>query len=185
MQLPPLAYIFYFIDDYSFVIYIYLDDLKQTLEFILTDEDCYDTADLYLCTSVRNASDDDQNENQNYRSNPEINRGNNDNNNMGGNGSISNGSDDEQERIQTLLNKLKLCKGYKDYLINNNNITEDFIFAIEDIFDIPLQSMLKIESKNDILNVYDDIVYIIEQQKNKIDEIYDQFAFELVPSFVR
>ena len=45
--------------------------------------------------------------------------------------------------------------------------------------------MLRLESKTDILNAHDDIIYIINQNKDKIDEIYDLFAIDVVPSFVR
>ena len=147
-----------------------LDDVKQTLEFILTDEDCYDAADLYICTTVLNNSDE---QNTNYQSSPEI------------RGSTSNGSEDEQERIQSLLNKLKLLRGYKQFLADHNNINEDFIFAMEDVLEIPIQDLLGIESMLDLVNVQSDIVFIVEQQKNKILELYDQFAYELVPTFVR
>ena len=57
--------------------------------------------------------------------------------------------------------------------------------ATIDVFDIPLQSMLRLESKDDLLNAQEDIIYIINQQKDKLDEMYDLLAFELVPSFVR
>ena len=112
-----------------------IDDVKKTLDFMFTDDDCYESLESYVSAV-------------------------------------------DQTKSKLLVNRVKLLRGWKQYLHhdddNNNDheITENFLQG--------MQTVLRIDPKT----VLNNITTILENNKNRLNDLYDSLIIELVPNFL-
>jgi len=104
--------------------------MKKTLDFMFTDDDCYESVESYV-TAV------------------------------------------DQTKSKLLVNRVKLLRGWKQYDNDDDHeITENFLQG--------LQTVLRIDPKTVINN----ITTILENNKNRLNDLYDSLIIELVPNFI-
>ena len=104
--------------------------MKKTLDFMFTDDDCYESVESYV-TAV------------------------------------------DQTKSKLLVNRVKLLRGWKQYDNDDDHeITENFLQG--------LQTVLRIDPKT----VVNNITAILENNKNRLNDLYDSLIIELVPNFI-
>ena len=104
--------------------------MKKTLDFMFTDDDCYESVESYV-TAV------------------------------------------DQTKSKLLVNRVKLLRGWKQYDNDDDHeITENFLQG--------LQTVLRIDPKT----VVNNITAILENNKHRLNDLYDSLIIELVPNFI-
>jgi hypothetical protein len=79
----------------------------------------------------------------------------------------------DQTKSKLLVNRVKLLRGWKQYDNDDDHeITENFLQG--------LQTVLRIDPKTVINN----ITTILENNKNRLNDLYDSLIIELVPNFI-
>jgi len=78
----------------------------------------------------------------------------------------------DQTKSKLLVNRVKLLRGWKQYLLDESDISENFISG--------LHIVLRVDPKTIINN----LTSILETNKNRLHDLYDSLIMELVPNYI-
>jgi len=99
--------------------FVHLDDINSTLEVILTDEELFEAAELYVSTYDHHTQGN-QGMRNGHGNSPE--------------------SPERESYAQSLLQRLQLLRGWKAFLANNDN-TEELLAGLEEVLNLDQDSL--------------------------------------------
>ena len=126
--------------------FMYLDDVRQTLEMLLTDDEAFEAAELYVSTFESEHINDD--------------------------GASPTPEHHHLEDRDHLTAKLQLMRAWLLYGQNAEDNEEILRMGLEDVFGLDQQE------------THGNLQKVLENQKEHMDLIYNDIAYDFVPEFI-